>query len=141
MQSQKWGWVMEIKIEILKNINLIIVTNMVESKAKATTARARIAHKLARYYRATPVHLAGVTGQSNPSTSHLSTPSSTQPSAAPPSADSETKTIPGTPPTTRDPSSRERASSLAPPLVAHRCSLAQWSFCSPVPTGDAEWSS
>jgi large subunit ribosomal protein L6e len=44
---------------------------MVESKAKATTARARIAHKLARYYRATPVHLAGISGQSNPSTSHL----------------------------------------------------------------------
>jgi large subunit ribosomal protein L6e len=44
---------------------------MVESKAKATTVRARIAHKLARYYRATPVHLAALTGLANPSTSHL----------------------------------------------------------------------
>ena len=71
-----WGG-MEIKIEILKNINLIIVTNMVETKAKTTTARARIAHKLARYYRATAVNLTGVTGQSNPSTSHLGTTSET----------------------------------------------------------------
>lgn len=44
---------------------------MVESKAKATTARARIAHKLARYYRATPVHLAGLNTTAHPSTSHL----------------------------------------------------------------------
>lgn len=44
---------------------------MVESKTKATTARARIAHKLARYYRATPVHLTGLTTPANPSTSHL----------------------------------------------------------------------
>lgn len=44
---------------------------MVESKGKATTARARIAHKLARYYRATPVHLTGLTTAANPSTSHL----------------------------------------------------------------------
>jgi hypothetical protein len=46
---------------------------MVESKAKATTSRARIAHKLARYYRATPIHLSGLSGNSDPSVSHLST--------------------------------------------------------------------
>jgi large subunit ribosomal protein L6e len=44
---------------------------MVESKGKATPARARIAHKLARYYRATPVHLTGLTTAAHPSTSHL----------------------------------------------------------------------
>lgn len=44
---------------------------MVESKGKATTARARIAHKLARYYRATPVHLSGLSSAASPSTSHL----------------------------------------------------------------------
>lgn len=40
---------------------------------QATTTRAPVAHKLARYVRATPVHLTGVRGQSQPSTSHLST--------------------------------------------------------------------
>lgn len=45
---------------------------MVESKTKTTAARARIAHKLARYYRATPIHLLGLNGASQPSTSHLS---------------------------------------------------------------------
>jgi large subunit ribosomal protein L6e len=44
---------------------------MVESKGKATTVRARIAHKLARYYRATPIHLGGLTSAASPSTSHL----------------------------------------------------------------------
>ena len=49
---------------------------MVESKKKTvpkakTATRARIAHKLARYYRATPVHLTSLTGLSAPSTSHL----------------------------------------------------------------------
>jgi hypothetical protein len=50
---------------------------MVESKTKVSVTRAKIAHKLARYYRATPVHLTGVTGASTPSTSHLSTHSFT----------------------------------------------------------------
>ena len=45
---------------------------MVETKAKATASRARIAHKLARYYRATSVHLSGLKGNSDPSTAHLS---------------------------------------------------------------------
>lgn len=45
---------------------------MVESKTKKAAVRAKIAHKLARYYRATPVHLAGTKGDSQPSTSHLS---------------------------------------------------------------------
>ena len=43
---------------------------MVESKNKI--ARAKIAHKLAKYVRATPVHLTGLSGSANPSTSHLS---------------------------------------------------------------------
>lgn len=50
---------------------------MVESKTKAAPARARIAHKLARYYRATPTHLSGLRGDANPSTTHLSIPSIT----------------------------------------------------------------
>lgn len=33
--------------------------------------RAKIAHKLAKYYRATPVHLSGLRAGSDPSTSHL----------------------------------------------------------------------
>ena len=43
---------------------------MVESKNKSAP-RARIAHKLARYYRALPQHLTGIKGDSQPSTSHL----------------------------------------------------------------------
>ena len=46
---------------------------MVETKTKTAAARAKIAHKLARYYRATPVNLAGPKGTNQPSTSHLST--------------------------------------------------------------------
>lgn len=95
---------------------------MVESKAKATTSRARIAHKLARYYRATPVHLTGLSGDANPSTAHLSTSPITQLSAEPPSADSETVRRPGTPPTTRRPSSSVPARSPAPPPAAPPCS-------------------
>ena len=40
---------------------------------QATLARAPLSHKLAKYLRATPVHLNGIRGQSQPSTSHLST--------------------------------------------------------------------
>lgn len=40
---------------------------------QATVVRAPLAHKLAKYLRASPVHLTGVRGQSQPSTSHLST--------------------------------------------------------------------
>ena len=64
---------------------------MVESKTKTTAARAKIAHKLARYYRATPIHLLGVRGDSQPSTSHLSIPLFTQVSEELPNADSEIK--------------------------------------------------
>lgn len=44
---------------------------MAQSKTK-TPARARIAHKLARYVRADRVHLAGKLDNSTPSISHLS---------------------------------------------------------------------
>lgn len=40
---------------------------------QAKITRAPVAHKLARYLRATPLNLTGVRGQSQPSTSHLST--------------------------------------------------------------------
>ncbi len=74
---------------------------MVETKTKTAAARAKIAHKLARYYRATPVNLAGTKGTNQPSTSHLSTSWFSQLWAVPLSADSETRTIPGTLLTTR----------------------------------------
>jgi len=37
-----------------------------------TVPRARIAHKLAKYVRASPIHLQSRLGAQNPSTSHLS---------------------------------------------------------------------
>lgn len=96
---------------------------MVETKTKTAAARAKIAHKLARYYRATPIHLTGIQGQSQPSTSHLSIPIFTQPSAEPPREDSETETTLGTqlmtkrlvsrePETNPDPLQAENPSSL-----------------------------
>ncbi len=129
-----------IKIEILKNIKLIIVTNMVESKAKVAVTKAKIAHKLARYFRATPVHLTGVNGASAPSTAHLSTNSFTQLSAVPPSADSEIVRRPGTLLTTRSPSSSVPPRSPAPPPAVPPCSPDPWSSCSLAPTVAAEWS-
>lgn len=94
---------------------------MVESKAKASTARARIAHKLARYVRATPVHLTSLNGSANPSTSHLSTLFTTQLLEVLPNADSETAKIPGTLLTTRSLSSSVLASSLAPQPAEPPC--------------------
>ena len=75
---------------------------MVETKTKTTAARAKIAHKLARYYRATPVHHTGTAHAANgPSTSHLSNCFVTQPSVVPPREESETRLTPGTLLTTR----------------------------------------
>jgi len=88
---------------------------MVETKAKTTVTRARIAHKLAKYYRATPIHLTGVLGSANPSTSHLSNTFITQPSVEPPSVDSETRTIPGIPLMTRQLISKELPVNPKPP--------------------------
>lgn len=45
---------------------------MAKSKTKAAPARARIAHKLAKYVRANLVHLSGKLGDAIPSISHLS---------------------------------------------------------------------
>ena len=48
---------------------------MVDKAKKTTQARARIAHKLAKYVRANPVHIKGKLSSSSPSVSHLCTPS------------------------------------------------------------------
>lgn len=45
---------------------------MVEKTKKTVQARAKIAHKLARYVRATPVHLHQGSCPAQPSVSHLS---------------------------------------------------------------------
>jgi hypothetical protein len=45
---------------------------MVDKKVKTAVHRAKIAHKLARYVRATPVNLTSLRGDSAPSTTHLS---------------------------------------------------------------------
>lgn len=70
---------------------------MVDSKTKTTPTRAKIAHKLAKYLRATPVHLTGVVGQANPSTSHLRNSSIIQNSEDLPREDLETKVTLGIP--------------------------------------------
>jgi hypothetical protein len=61
------------------------------------TTRAPVAHKLARYLRATPVNLTGVRGQSQPSVSHLSTMISKKLSVVRPKEGLETVLIPGIP--------------------------------------------
>jgi hypothetical protein len=45
---------------------------MVEKTKKTVQARAKIAHKLARYVRAAPVHLPAGSDASRPSVAHLS---------------------------------------------------------------------
>jgi hypothetical protein len=114
---------------------------MVETKTKTATARAKIAHKLARYYRATPIHLTGTQGQSQPSTSHLSIPIFTQPSAEPPRGDSETKTTPGTQPMTRQLFSREPQTNPDPLQAENPSSLDQSSSYSQASAGEEESSS
>lgn len=44
---------------------------MVEKTKKTVQARAKIAHKLAKYVRATPVHLYAGSSSPQPSVSHL----------------------------------------------------------------------
>lgn len=82
---------------------------MVDSKTKTTVTRAKVAHKLAKYFRATPVHLTGVVGDANPSTSHLSNTLFIQNSEEPPREDSETNPTLGTPLTMKNLSSKEPA--------------------------------
>lgn len=104
---------------------------MVESKTKTATARAKIAHKLARYYRATPIDLVGTRGGDKPSTSHLCTLLFTQPSEVLPREDSETKTTLGTLLMTRRKISGEPASNPNLPKAENLLSLDQLLFCFP----------
>jgi len=46
---------------------------MAQTKNNKTAPRARLAHKLARYVRASPIHLPTRLASQNPSTTHLST--------------------------------------------------------------------
>lgn len=111
---------------------------MVESKAKATTSRAKIAHKLARYYRATPVHLSGLSGASDPSVSHLSKAHIIQPLEVLPREDLETAPTLGIPPMTRRTTSKEPITSPSPPLEEPQFSLDLLLLSSLVPTGEEE---
>ena len=45
---------------------------MAQSKNNKTAPRAKLAHKLARYVRANPIHLQSRLGSQNPSITHLS---------------------------------------------------------------------
>lgn len=111
---------------------------MVESKAKATTSRAKIAHKLARYYRATAVHLSGLSGASDPSVSHLSNAHIIQPLEVLPREDSEIAPRLGIPPMTRRTTSKEPMPSPSPPQEEPQCSLDLLLLCSLVPTEEEE---
>ncbi len=46
---------------------------MTQAKNNKTAPRARLAHKLAKYVRASPLHLQSRVSSQNPSISHLST--------------------------------------------------------------------
>ena len=111
---------------------------MVQAK---TVARANVAHKLARYVRATPVHLSGVRGSSQPSTSHLSSFCSTQPSEVPPRKDSETVLTLGTPLMMRKNSSKEPTLIPEPTKAENQLSPDQLSSCSLESPEEEEWSS
>lgn len=111
---------------------------MVESKAKATTSRAKIAHKLARYFRATPVHLSGLSGASDPSVSHLSNAHIIQLLEVLLREDSETAPRLGIPPMTRRTTSKEPMFSLKPQQEEPQLRLDLLLFCSPAPTEEEE---
>lgn len=112
---------------------------MVETKTKTATTRARIAHKLARYYRATPVHLEGTRGASQPSTSHLSNPHFTQPSAEPPREDSETRPTHGTQPMTRKNASLEPVQNPSQLNPENQSKPVQLSFSFQESAEEEEW--
>lgn len=59
----------------INNIDYLITTSqpMVEKTKKTVQARAKIAHKLAKYVRAVPVHLHQGSCPAQPSVNHLST--------------------------------------------------------------------
>jgi len=94
---------------------------------QATTRRAHVAHKLARYVRATPVHLTGVHGQSQPSTSHLSNVLSTKHSEEHLREDLETVLILGILPMMKKIFSRELAIDQDPVKAENQLFLDQLS--------------
>lgn len=110
---------------------------MVDAKKKAAP-RARIAHKLARYFRAAPNHLAGVKGPNAPSTTHLRIAIITQASVVPLPVDCEMPIKPGTPLTTRRRGSREPVNNLSNPRADGASSPAQLSSFSLAKTEVAE---
>lgn len=61
-------------IYLIKNINFLLsqIKAMAQTKNNKTAPRARLAHKLAKYVRANPIHLKSRLSQQNPSTTHLS---------------------------------------------------------------------
>ena len=114
---------------------------MVEAKNKTSAARARIAHKLAKYVRANPINLTGISGPNQPSASHLSICLSKQPSEEPPKEDSETARKLGTPPMMRKFTTKELPKNLNPTKAGNPSSPAPSSFYSPVSTEEEESSS
>ena len=96
---------------------------------QAKVARAPLSHKLAKYVRATPVHLTGVRGQSQPSTSHLSKKTFTQHSVEHQREDSEIVQIPGIPLTMKKNYSLELATNLDQVKVENLLHLDQLSSC------------
>lgn len=111
---------------------------MVESKAKTGAVRARLAHKLAKYVRATPIHLSGARGSAFPSTSHVSIPLFIQHSEEPPREDLEIRIIPGTLLTMNVPTSLEKAIHPSQQLEENPSHPDQSSFSSPAKTEEEE---
>ena len=111
---------------------------MVESKTKTNAVRAKIAHKLARYYRATPIHLLGTKGDNQPSASHLSTILFTQVLEEPLTVDSEIKITLGTPLTIKTLISKEQLKNLKHPREENQSPLVPSSFCFPASTEEEE---
>lgn len=111
---------------------------MVESKAKTGAVRARLAHKLAKYVRATPIHLTGARGGAFPSTSHLSIALFIKPSEEPPREDLEIRIIPGTLLTMNVPTSLEKAIHPSHQLEENPSHPDQSLFSSPAKTEEEE---
>lgn len=110
---------------------------MVESKNKTTT-RAKLAHKLAKYYRATPINLSGTKGQNQPSASHLSTTLFIQFLEELPKEDLETKLKPGTQLMTKKSVSKEMLKNPKPIKAENQSNQDQSSFSFQVSTKEEE---
>ena len=111
---------------------------MAPAKNNKTAPRARLAHKLARYVRANPIHLQSRLSSQNPSTTHLSIFLFIQLSAVPPKEDLEITLTTGIQLMMNPNCIKEKILNPNLPPADHQSNLAASSFFSQVLTEEEE---